>query len=143
MILTPNFSVAELTVTNSGIKNVPTSEALLNLRVLADGLERVRALLGGHPIRINSGYRAPAVNASVGGAKNSDHMYGFAADITCAKFGTPLEICRAIEKSNIQFGQLIYEGTWVHISFNTNRNREILTAVRSNGKTSYVKGIKA
>jgi uncharacterized protein YcbK (DUF882 family) len=44
-------------------------------------LETVRALAGGHPIRIVSGYRCPPHNKAVGGAKNSQHMYGSAADI--------------------------------------------------------------
>ena len=33
------------------------------------------------PIRINSGYRSPLHNQSVGGAKNSTHIYGMGADI--------------------------------------------------------------
>lgn len=143
MVLTPNFSLAELTVTNKQIANVPTPQVLSNLVTLANGLEKVRKILGNKAIKINSGYRSPEVNKAVGGATNSDHLYGFAADLVCPEFGTPLDICKAIEKSDLDFGQMIYEGTWVHISFNTNKHREILTAVRVSGKPSYVKGIKA
>lgn len=42
---------------------------------LATFLERVRTQFGGKPIIITSGYRPPAVNASVGGASNSEHLY--------------------------------------------------------------------
>ena len=43
-------------------------------------LERIRAYRG-TPIRVVSGYRCPTHNANVGGAKNSRHLYGDAADI--------------------------------------------------------------
>lgn len=49
-------------------------------RALAHGLERYRATLGG-PVTIVSGYRDPAYNRRVGGASNSQHLYGNAADV--------------------------------------------------------------
>lgn len=42
---------------------------------LANFLERVRVQFGNKPIVITSGYRPPAVNASVGGASDSEHLY--------------------------------------------------------------------
>jgi uncharacterized protein YcbK (DUF882 family) len=48
---------------------------------LTDCLERARTLIGDRPIRIVSGYRCPVHNSRVGGARNSQHMYGSAADI--------------------------------------------------------------
>ena len=42
---------------------------------LAAFLERVRVQFGGKPIVITSGYRPPAINAQVGGASNSEHLY--------------------------------------------------------------------
>lgn len=47
---------------------------------LAAFLERVRVAFGGKPIIITSGYRNPQVNASVGGAKQSEHLYGKACE---------------------------------------------------------------
>jgi uncharacterized protein YcbK (DUF882 family) len=44
-------------------------------------LEKLRTLIGGRPIRIVSGYRDPAHNRRVGGAVNSRHLHGDAADI--------------------------------------------------------------
>jgi hypothetical protein len=38
------------------------------------------AAIGGTKIRVNSGYRSPAHNKAVGGASNSNHMYGRAMD---------------------------------------------------------------
>ncbi len=43
-------------------------------------LEKIRVALG-KPITVNSGYRTPSYNAKIGGAKNSYHMKGMAADI--------------------------------------------------------------
>jgi len=47
---------------------------------LVNGLQELRDLLAG-PIVITSGYRCPAHNARVGGAKQSQHTRGAAADI--------------------------------------------------------------
>lgn len=44
-------------------------------------LEVVRHSTGAKPLRIVSGYRCPVHNKAVGGAKDSQHMYGAAADI--------------------------------------------------------------
>jgi len=49
--------------------------------VLLGGLEDTRTNNGNVPLTINSGYRNPARNNAVGGAQNSRHMYGDAADI--------------------------------------------------------------
>ena len=49
--------------------------------VLLVGLEDTRTNNGNVPLTINSGYRNPARNNAVGGAQNSRHMYGDAADI--------------------------------------------------------------
>ena len=35
----------------------------------------------GQPVRINSGCRCPKHNAAIGGSKNSQHLFGKAADI--------------------------------------------------------------
>lgn len=48
-------------------------------------LEALRALGGGHPIGINSGFRSVDYNACIGGAAASQHMYGTAADQRMAK----------------------------------------------------------
>lgn len=44
-------------------------------------LEELRKNIGGKPLHVNSGYRCPIHNANVGGASNSQHMHGTAADI--------------------------------------------------------------
>ena len=137
MQLTPHFSLAELTVTNQKIDNTPSKEIVEVLRTTAFYMEKVREILGNVAITINSGYRSPDVNRAVGGTSNSSHTYGYAVDST-AYGHTPLTISNILSKSNLKFDQLIYEKTWVHISFDPRMRGNILTL---KGKGKYVKGI--
>jgi len=52
-----------------------------NVRRLMYKLEAVRKKGGNNPITITSGFRSVNHNTNVGGASNSQHMYGIAADI--------------------------------------------------------------
>jgi len=54
-----------------------------NIIELARQLQRARNQLG-RPFQINSWYRPPDVNAAVGGASRSQHLFGKAADIQVA-----------------------------------------------------------
>jgi uncharacterized protein YcbK (DUF882 family) len=62
-------------------------------------LEPLRKKYG--PVHINSGFRTRSYNASIGGAKNSYHVYNEhdgndqAADVTCSK-GTPRDWHRTL-----------------------------------------------
>jgi hypothetical protein len=69
------------TAVRERIDNTPGPEVVDNLRVLAQGLERVQ-LLTGFPVEISSGYRCPELNRCVGGEKTSQHTQGLAADFT-------------------------------------------------------------
>lgn len=118
--LSAHFSLAEMTqsevAARAGLDNMPPASALANLVRLCGMLERIREKIG-HPIIVTSGYRAPDVNALVGGSTNSAHKFGRAADIIAPSFGTPLALARAIEKSGVHFDQVIHEfGRWVHVS---------------------------
>ena len=122
MQLTKHFSLEELIASEAavrlGIDNTPTDEILLNLQALAAGLELARSALGGRPIHVNSGYRCHALNKKIGGAKNSQHMKGLAADIIFPSFGPPLAVCRAIVAARVPSDQIIHEfGQWCHVSF--------------------------
>jgi uncharacterized protein YcbK (DUF882 family) len=68
----------------------------VNLAQLALSLESLRTRLGSVPLYINSGYRCPAYNARIGGAKQSQHMTGKAADLS-GRTVSPAKIAQAAE----------------------------------------------
>ena len=90
-------------------------------------LEQVQALTG-FPLEISSGYRSRELNQRVGGTDTSQHSQGLAADFTCAEFGPPADIIKAIRASGIAFDQCILEyEKWVHISFSKTPRGRVLT----------------
>ena len=109
-----------------GIDNTPTPEASVQLsNLVTHVLDPLREMYG-KPITVNSGYRCPKLNDAVGGAKNSQHMRGEAADITA---GSKMENKRLFELiwDNLPFDQLIDESnySWVHVSYvSTSKNRK-------------------
>lgn len=137
------FTLEELTVSDTavrhGIDNMPTGEALKNLEQTAVEMDAVRRLLG-KPVIASSGYRAPKLNVMIGGSATSDHPLGYAVDFRCPAYGTPQVVARRIRDSGIKYDQLIYEGTWVHISFNPRKRQQCLTA-HFGTKTTYTVGI--
>lgn len=144
MKLTPHFTMDEVTFSSTalrlGIRNDLPVGLMTNVQLAANGMEAVRALLG-QPVHVDSWYRCPELNHAVGGSGTSDHPYGWAVDFVCPAFGSPLEVCRAIRDSSIQFGQLIFEGQWTHISFNPAVDRKLTTATFVGGKPVYSQGI--
>ena len=149
MNLTEHFTLAELIASDMalrhGIPNLPEDPHITgNLHVLARGLERTRLILN-RPMVITSGYRSERVNALVGGARNSAHLRGLAADFKVPGMSAR-EVCRAIkDHASIGFETLICEGAWAHIAF-TDEARSpamhVLTAHFTPGHpTSYSKGI--
>ena len=144
MNLTKHFTLDELTASQTAarrrIDNQPPMAVLENLTRIAALLEQVRAAVG-RPVIVSSGYRSPALNTAVGGARNSAHVLGLAADITVPGMA-PKALAKAIIAAGIQFDQLIYEGTWVHIGLATGALRgEVLTATFAAGGVVYTRGI--
>ena len=143
MNLTDHFTLEELMASDTaprlGIDNTPPPGIVPNLQVLATNLELIRALLA-HPLRINSGFRCPALNAAIKGSPVSDHMTGFAADFICPEFGPPIDVVHAIVASNIKFDQCIQEGTWTHLSFAPALRRQVMTAHFGPNGTQYTRG---
>lgn len=123
MQLSPHFTFEELTSTGQTAmqaKNREEAKAKLPaLTALAEMLEAVRAHFG-KPLKVNSAFRGPSVNAAVGGSKTSQHMLGEAADFSVVGVDDAdvhRWICTA---SGLKFGQCILERppgkSWVHLS---------------------------
>ena len=143
MRLTLNFSLEQLSYSETAqrecIDNTPGADIVDNLRLLAEGLERVR-MLTGYPLDISSAYRCPELNRRVGGARTSQHTLGLAADFTCAEFGPPVDVIKAIRDSGIEFDQCILEyAKWVHISFSKTPRGKVLTIY--DPKEGYLDGL--
>jgi len=145
MKLTDHFTLEELVFSSTalrlGIDNTPSPEIVNHLLIAATGMEHVRELLGNIPIHVDSGYRCLELNSAVNGAPHSAHMQGYAVDFICPKFGDPKLIVQAIASSDIQFDRCIYEGHWVHISFDPKLRREVETATFTKDGPVYTKGV--
>ena len=117
MNLTPHFTVEELTYTDHReFDNTPDEAAMANLRRLAQFLERVKEVLGGKPILINSAFRSKKVNDAVGSKDTSQHRLGCAADIRVPGM-TPDQVVKAIMASGLGYDQVIREfDRWTHVS---------------------------
>ena len=87
--LSKHFSKAEFKCECCGL--------FIECRELINRLEKVRKKVG-VPIRVNSGTRCIKHNTEVGGADNSKHMAGLAADIECDEMYDLLDACTSIFK---------------------------------------------
>lgn len=129
------FTVAEFvrsdTADRRAIDNRLPKELLPNVQALVNNvLDPLREAYG-KPIRVNSGFRCPALNKAVKGSATSDHMNGRAADITA---GSPKENKRLfylIQELGLPFDQLIDEKhfSWVHVSYWEGANRNQVLAL--------------
>jgi len=136
------------TALRKGIVNSPSEEVIDRMIAVASCLfEPLRAGLGNKPIMISSFFRCPELNAAIGGAKYSQHMYGTAIDLVAIESTglTNLIIFEYI-RTHLCFDKLILEHpdkygnpSWVHVSFTSaKRNRgEIYEAYSEGGRTVY------
>jgi hypothetical protein len=124
-----HFTLKELTVTGTGMPNVPGSEEEKNLTNLVDKLLDPVREQWGKPIRVNSGFRSISVNSAVGGAATSQHLKGEAADINTGSEEDNKKLFDMIA-AGYTFDQLIDESnfTWLHVSLKRNgvNRRQIL-----------------
>jgi hypothetical protein len=140
--LSPHFTLGELTKSGSHpeVYNIPSHEAIANLTNLSKWLEVLRERAAspgpskgrGEPIIINSGYRSPQLNRKIGGAANSNHLTGCAADIRTS--GMEQAICYAAilinyaKESQLDFDELLieknrYGAIWLHFAVRPANNR--------------------
>lgn len=133
------FTIDELTKSCTaerlGIDNTPDERIKFNLEQLVTNVLDPLRMKYGQPIIVGSGYRCSKLNNAVGGAGNSQHIKGQAADIYCVSrspiINRMLAVILIAEK--IPFDQLILEKVddfglpqWIHVSYSPNPRREIL-----------------
>ena len=105
------------------------AEAQANIRALVENvLDPVREAYG-KPVRVNSGYRCAKRNLAVGGAKQSQHMRGEAADICC----DDNEMLKRLIKEQGAFDQMIIYDGFIHVSYKRNgaNRHQVLKKVAS------------
>lgn len=105
-----------------GIDNSIRSEKIKNnIKIIMTQLDVIRDIAE-EPIIISSGYRCKKLNKAVGGSKNSQHMFGYAADLKLTKDSkiTLKELFEKI-KDIIPYTQLILEekgkAKWIHYGY--------------------------
>ena len=83
------------------------------IALVEEVLQPLRDSWGG-PLFINSGYRCPELNKAVGGAENSMHRYGQAADVA---WTDPYSMAKLIKRMRVDVDQVIVYPSFVHISY--------------------------
>jgi len=111
--LTNNFTLEEF---NSKCGRDIPNNVLPNILQLAKNLQVLRDAIG-KSISITSGYRSPQHNKKIGGAKDSQHVKGLAADIKVSGM-TPKEVALVIEglieQGKMKQGGIGIYPSWVH-----------------------------
>lgn len=122
MKLTKNFKKSEFDSKDGAVMPL---DVFANVQRLAEALQVLRDAIG-KPISINSGYRSPAHNKRIGGAKNSQHLKGTAADIVVSGM-SPLEVKKVVEKliseGKVWFGGIGRYNTFLHLDIRKERAR--------------------
>lgn len=112
MKLTNNFNLNEFNKHNFAL----TETVLRNIQELAKNLQVLRDEVK-KPIKITSGYRDPSFNKKIGGATQSRHLTGQAADLKIEGY-TPKQVAAIIEKliaaGKMKQGGLGIYSTWIH-----------------------------
>ena len=107
------------------IDNIPNGAQMAHLEYLCEQfLQPLRDKFG--PIYINSAFRSPELNRLVGGATDSWHTYGSAADIRLASVLTGVHMISFIHKRFVDLGigydELILsqrgKSYWLHLAYN-------------------------
>ena len=126
MQISPHFSLAEATVTMTGLPNHPPEILVDNIIRTAWCLEHYRAIFK-RSLHVVSCYRSDIVNARVGGSDSSDHLGGLAVDFFFKDLSSE-HVADRIAKDPFPFDQVITyrEKTHVHIGFGHRMRRQRL-----------------
>jgi hypothetical protein len=116
------------------VYNIPSHEAIANLKRLCVWLEELRARYNA-PIRINSGYRSPQLNKKIGGVPTSNHLTGCAVDIRVENMEQLIRYAAILldisNETHQDFDELLIEknrhgAIWLHFAVRPSNNRRSL-----------------
>ena len=129
--LSPHFTLGELTKTSHKVYNIPSHEAIENLKRLCPWLEYLRKRYN-EVVVINSGYRSPQLNRKVGGAPTSNHLTGCAVDIRVSGQEQLIQYAAILiqyaNETHQDFDELLLEknkhdAIWLHFAVRPKGNR--------------------
>ena len=151
--LSEHFSLGEFTrSSHPEVYNVPSHEAIANMKRLCGWLEALRERYNGiaNPaehspaehqeqlIVINSGYRSPQLNRKVGGAATSNHLTGCAADIRTSGYEQAIVYAAILlayaKEAGQEFDELLIErnrsgAVWLHFAVRPKDNRHKVSII--------------
>ena len=117
--LTEHFTLKEMVASQNhpDIYNVPAPAQIENLRCVCQWLEDLRRLYNerygtpakDEPLNVSSGYRSYKLNNKVGGARDSNHLIGCAADIVCR------DCAQAVQYAALLMEISVDRGAWDEI----------------------------
>ncbi len=147
------FTIEEFTRSDTAskrkINNTPDVHSKRNIVSTIDYLLDPIRKQYGKPIKITSGYRCKSLNTAVGGASNSSHMYGLAADIKPSNGDMATLQAKVLEWAKTHlYDQIIIEqpdnkgiASWLHVGWrrgsDRSQRRQVLIATKVNGKWQY------
>ena len=145
--LSEHFVLGEFTRSKyPEVYNVPSHEAIANLKRLCVWLEVLRNKVG-HPIVINSGYRSSQLNRKVGGAPTSNHLTGCAADIRTNGMEQAIIFAAILlayaRESQQEFDELLieknrYGAVWLHFAVRPNDRSAPPASAKNRHKVSFI-----
>ncbi len=153
-VISPHFQLWEFTKTaHTSLQTQPTPQQIQEMEAIAvHVLEPLRKIVG--PIRINSGFRSPALNKQVGGVETSLHLYppgAGAVDIEAVSASVSnTELAQHLIGLGLPFYRLLLEhpsdsprGGWVHVGYKKSQNlQQVLTVTHDSKENSvYLKGL--
>ena len=139
--LSEHFELGEFTRSKyPEVYNIPSHEAIENLKRLCVWLEKLRSRYNkfcicnaaGHSVVINSGYRSPQLNKKVGGVATSNHLTGCACDIRVSGMEQAVVYAAILieyaNESHQDFDELLieknrYGAIWLHFAVRPKDNR--------------------
>ncbi len=137
-------AVRSETATRLNISNIPNEDILKNMVLVAEEVFEPLREWAKHPIRVNSFYRSPKLNAEVRGSLKSSHLSGQAIDISTLGEKSNGELFDYI-RQNLDYDQLIWEfgndenPRWIHVSYKSKKEnrKDVLKARSRGGRVTY------